>query len=138
MYKVARESKKNREVLFANTAEKKGMHPAIIEKDFWVCFLLELLFHQSEYAKYLSLKGGTSLSKGYQVIQRFSEDIDIIIDWTLLGYTKDEPWLERSNTKQNQFNKAMGAKTEQFLKDVIMPSFASLVKKHVGDPFDFY
>ena len=49
MCKVARESKKNREVLFINTAEKKGMHPAIIEKDFWVCFLLELLFHQSEY-----------------------------------------------------------------------------------------
>jgi len=49
MYKVARESKKNREVLFANTAEKKGIHPAFIEKDFWVCFLLELLFHQSEY-----------------------------------------------------------------------------------------
>ena len=138
MYKVARESKKNREVLFTNTAEKKGMHPAIIEKDFWVCFLLELLFHQSEYAKYLSFKGGTSLSKGYQAIQRFSEDIDIIMNWTLLGYTKDEPWLERSNTKQDQFNKAMGAKTEQFLKAVIMPSFASLLKKHVGDSFDFY
>jgi len=114
MYKVARESKKNREVLFTNTAEKKGMHPAIIEKDFWVCFLLELLFHQSEYAKYLSLKGGTSLSKGYQVIQRFSEDIDIIMDWTLLGYTKDEPWLERSNTKQDQFRRRWVLKRNNF------------------------
>jgi len=73
MYKVARESKKNREVLFANTAEKKGMHPAIIEKDFWVCFLLELLFHQSEYAKYLSLKVELAYQRDIRLFKDFQK-----------------------------------------------------------------
>ncbi len=44
-------------------------------------------------------KGGTSLSKAFGLIERFSEDIDLILDWRLLGYGIDEPWEERSNTK---------------------------------------
>src|SRR5664280_2065806 len=98
MYQIANESIENRQALFRNTAVKMGIREAIIEKDFWVCFLLELLFHQSPYADHLSLKGGTSLSKGYNVINRFSEDIDLILDWRLLGYSQDKPWKPRSNT----------------------------------------
>lgn len=46
-----------------------------------------------------------------------SYDIDLILDWRVLGYAKKEPWIERSNTKQDKFNKEVNEKTEIFLKD---------------------
>ena len=45
-------------------------------------------------------KGGTSLSKAFGLIERFSEDIDLILDWRLLGYGEIEPWEPRSNSAQ--------------------------------------
>jgi Nucleotidyl transferase AbiEii toxin, Type IV TA system len=51
----------------------------IIEKDFWVSWLLALLFSQPELAPHLVFKGGTSLSKVFGVIDRFSEDIDLCL-----------------------------------------------------------
>jgi predicted nucleotidyltransferase component of viral defense system len=138
MYRIANESKENRRIIFINTGRKKNMNPAIIEKDFWVCFLLELLFHQSNYGNHFSFKGGTSLSKGYGVIERFSEDIDLVMDWRLVGYSKDEPWLERSNTKQDLFNKEIDRKTAEFLKETIMPYFSNWIQKYIEEPCEFY
>ena len=55
-------TEEEREDLFKNTAEKTAMPPAIIEKDFWVCYLLNYLFHSSPRRKNFAFKGGTSLS----------------------------------------------------------------------------
>ena len=60
-------------------ATRRGLSPVIIEKDFWVCLALEKLF-QSRFGEHLTFKGGTSLSKVYGLIRRFSEDIDLTID----------------------------------------------------------
>ena len=87
MYEIVNLDTREREILFRNTAAQKGLPEAIIEKDFWVCFVLEYLFHRSKWNKQLAFKGGTSLSKAYDLIQRFSEDIDLILDWRVLGYT---------------------------------------------------
>ncbi len=70
----------------------------------------------------LLLREGTSLSKCFGFIERFSEDIDLILDWQVLGYDKEEPWIERSNTKQDKFNKQVNEKTEKFLKDELLPA----------------
>lgn len=72
-------------------ADKLNVHEAITEKDFWVVFILELLFSKSKYASSFVFKGGTSLSKAYGIIQCFSEDIDLILDWRVLGYKMKEP-----------------------------------------------
>ena len=53
-----------------------GISAKAIEKDWWVTLSLKLLFN-SPYARHFAFKGGTSLSKGWQLIDRFSEDIDI-------------------------------------------------------------
>ena len=50
----------------------------IIEKDFWVCVVLNYLLNESKLKDYFIFKGGTSLSKCYNVIKRFSEDVDVI------------------------------------------------------------
>jgi predicted nucleotidyltransferase component of viral defense system len=58
-------------------ADEKGIDPALVEKDYWIVHCLHGL-QQLGFA--FQLKGGTSLSKGHQAINRFSEDIDILID----------------------------------------------------------
>ena len=70
------------------------MHPAIVEKDFWVCWMLDYLFGESTFRDSFAFKGSTSLSKGFGLIERFSEDIDLIFDWRLLGYGLDEQQIE--------------------------------------------
>ena len=105
MKTVARLSAEDRSDLFRNTANRMQMSDAIVEKDFWVCFTLDYLFHRSPWKDSITFKGGTSLSKAYHLINRFSEDIDLILDWRILGYSLNEPWEERSNTKQDAFNK---------------------------------
>ncbi|MCI0680903.1 MAG: nucleotidyl transferase AbiEii/AbiGii toxin family protein [Gemmataceae bacterium] len=69
-------------------ATQRNISPVILEKDFWVCWLLGVLF-QSEFAGNLVFKGGTSLSKVFGVIQRFSEDIDLSLSPVFLKL----PWM---------------------------------------------
>ena len=121
MKQIANLSQTQRQELFIVTAREIKIPEAMIEKDFWVCWALDYLFHTCPWAKHLAFKGGTSLSKCFGLIERFSEDIDIILDWRLLGYEKDYPWGDRSRTKQDKFNKEANAKTEAFLRDVILP-----------------
>ena len=66
--------------LISQTAAKLDMAPAAIEKDFWVCWMLQRLF-ESPLRDSIIFKGGTSLSKVYGFIKRFSEDIDLILNW---------------------------------------------------------
>jgi hypothetical protein len=58
-------------------AEQKGIDPALVEKDYWI---MHCLYGLQELGFTFALKGGTSLSKGHQIIERFSEDIDILIE----------------------------------------------------------
>lgn len=138
MYNIAKASEQDRRVLFRNTAQQTGLHEAIIEKDFWVCLTLDHLFHHSPWKAAFTFKGGTSLSKCYGLIQRFSEDIDLILDWRVLGYGLYEPWAPRSNTKQDQFNKEANERAEQFLRDILLPSLRSEFSIILGMEADLY
>ncbi len=80
-----------KEVYVRETAARLNVAPRIVEKDFWVCWTLRLLFLRPEFAPHLVFKGGTSLSKVFKVIGRFSEDIDLSIGLPRLGY--DESFL---------------------------------------------
>ena len=103
MDKFAQLSKENREAVIIDVAQQKGISEGIIEKDFWVSFVLEYLYEKSEFSNKLAFKGGTSLSKVYSVIDRFSEDIDIVLHWDLVSIDYNEPWNTRSNTKQKEY-----------------------------------
>ena len=71
MRNTARLSAQDRSDLFRNTADRMGLSDAIVEKDFWVCFTLDYLFHRSPWKEAITFKGGTSLSKAYHLISRF-------------------------------------------------------------------
>jgi predicted nucleotidyltransferase component of viral defense system len=71
---------RERRDLFLAAATRLGTAEQNIEKDFWVCWTLDALFNSLGVGgPRLLFKGGTSLSKGYGLIDRFSEDIDITI-----------------------------------------------------------
>lgn len=69
----------DRTLAFDTAALTLHLNAVILEKDFWVSWLLGLLFAQPELAPFLVFKGGTSLSKVFGVIDRFSEDIDLCL-----------------------------------------------------------
>ncbi len=138
MRKIAKINENDRKALFHNTAARMGMTDAIIEKDFWVCYMLDYLFHHSQWKDNIAFKGGTSLSKAYGLIERFSEDIDLILDWRVLGYGIDEPWKNRSNTKQDIFNKEANARAEVFLRDTFLPSVIADLTSELGENVKCY
>jgi hypothetical protein len=88
--------------LFAETADRKGLSDAIVEKDFWVCWVLKQLFSLDALSGRLLFKGGTSLSKIFHAINRFSEDIDLAVDYVALGFTgeRDPRREDISKTKR--------------------------------------
>ena len=133
MRNIAKINENDRKALFHNTAAKMGMTDAIIEKDFWVCYMLDYLFHRCAWKDNIAFKGGTSLSKAYGLIERFSEDIDLILDWRVLGYGVNEPWEERSNTKQDIFNKEANTRAETFLRDTFLPSIVADLTVELGE-----
>jgi predicted nucleotidyltransferase component of viral defense system len=72
-----------RRLYIEQAAIRRNLSPVVMEKDFWVCWLLGILF-QYEFAGSLVFKGGTSLSKVFGVIDRFSEDIDLSVSPSFL------------------------------------------------------
>ncbi|WP_036603520.1 nucleotidyl transferase AbiEii/AbiGii toxin family protein [Olivibacter sitiensis] len=86
----------DRLVSIQQASTKSGISTKAIEKDWWVTLVLKAVF-QSEFAPHLSFKGGTSLSKGWHLIGRLSEDIDLAIDRHFLGF-EDE--LSKSSVKR--------------------------------------
>ena len=79
-----------RAIVFRETAARLRVGSAsIVEKDFWVCWALQRIFSNAALPGLL-FKGGTSLSKVYKVIERFSEDVDIVLDRHALGFAGEE------------------------------------------------
>jgi Nucleotidyl transferase AbiEii toxin, Type IV TA system len=93
--------------LFATTAQRIGTTPQNVEKDFWVCWTLDALFNGLPAGPRLLFKGGTSLSKGFGLIQRFSEDIDITVFRDDLGVPASVEQLNAMSRKKREA--ALGA-----------------------------
>jgi len=94
-------SSDERRPFFEQAALLRGLSPVILEKDFWVSWMLAVLF-QSRFGSDLVFKGGTSLSKVFRVIERFSEDIDLSLSPGFVGLTD-----VASDISRNQANKWM-------------------------------
>ena len=98
--------------------ENKSVH--IIEKDYWVCWLLEKLFSIKGVSEHLTFKGGTSLSKIYKVIERFSEDIDISIERAFLGFTGDKDPEKMGSKKRNETLKELSEACKKYVSSELI------------------
>lgn len=78
-------SESDRKEAIIQTSIDKGLPAAAIEKDWWVVTVLRAIF-ATKYAEHLVFKGGTSLSKAWGLIERFSEDIDLAMDRSFFDF----------------------------------------------------
>ena len=123
MLEFARRPAEDLQRIFREVGAQRGIGPHIVEKDFWVCWLLRLIFANAELSEHLVFKGGTSLSKVFSIIQRFSEDIDLSVDPEWLGF-KDAARLDAA-TSRSQFDKRVKALQEACItvvRDQFLPA----------------
>lgn len=109
-------SSDERRLYIEQAAIQRNVSPVIMEKDFFVCWLLSILF-QSEFCDRLVFKGGTSLSKVFGVIDRFSEDIDLSLSPTFLGLSE----TATNRSQADKWTKRAEAACEIAVQTQIMP-----------------
>lgn len=119
MNRIARLPEHERAEIILESANRLHITPDAVEKDFWVVWVLGRLFASKFLAPKILFKGGTSLSKVFGLIDRFSEDIDLILDWNELE--SEDPCLSRSKSKQDQFNKMVSGVSRRYIAETFLP-----------------
>jgi Nucleotidyl transferase AbiEii toxin, Type IV TA system len=110
------------------SATESGRPVHLLEKDIWVVWTIGALF-SSEFGEHLVFKGGTSLSKGYRIIGRFSEDIDVTYDVRelvpeLVGDTGPIP---KSKSQASRWREAIDEKLPAWVQDKALAA----IEKHI-------
>jgi Nucleotidyl transferase AbiEii toxin, Type IV TA system len=125
-----------RRLYIEQAAIRRNVSPVMLEKDFWVCWLLGILF-ESPFAGSLVFKGGTSLSKVFGAVDRFSEDLDLSLSPAFLK-------LPEAGTSRNQANKwmtkaeaACAAAVQTQIQPVLEKAVAAVLGKRNGSWFEF-
>jgi hypothetical protein len=131
---VARLAAPDRESLFQASAAELGLTPAIIEKDFWVCWMLKRVFTLPSPPADILFKGGTSLSKAFGLIERFSEDIDLVLDRHGLGFTGDrDPASQNISGKQRaKLIEELAAACKSAVHGQLLPMLRTSVRDSLG------
>lgn len=116
-------SARDRAAALGVAVSRSGRPAHILEKDIWVVWTLGVLF-ESPFAEHLVFKGGTSLSKVYKAIHRFSEDIDVTYDIRAFApeLVKDAPEaLPPTRSQQDRWVKVIRAKLLGWVSDTALP-----------------
>ena len=126
-----------------NIAFKTGLSPNAIEKDWWVTMTLKALFETS-CKDYLVFKGGTSLSKGWDLIERFSEDIDLAIDRSFFGMIGELTRKERTKLRKQScayIKNDLSIQLSRVLNEMEIKDFEIIVPESTvsdADPQELY
>ena len=106
---------------------------AVIEKDFWVCWILNLLNEIPELKGNITFKGGTSLSKAWGLIDRFSEDIDIAINRKLFGQHPPNGVEDAESNRQRKMRlEELEVKSVEFIKEFLLPRLQEKISVHLN------
>lgn len=132
MLEFARLPVKERAAIFDEAGDRRGIGSHIVEKDFWVCWLLGLIFSDTQLNGALIFKGGTSLSKAYNAIQRFSEDIDLTLNPDWLGFDSvNRPDAAPSRTQRDKRSEQLADTCMDAVRSRLLPQFESYVTQHL-------
>lgn len=125
----ARRPPEDRRPFIEEAAARRDVTTVVIEKDFWVCWTLRRLMEAAGVAEHLTFKGGTSLSKAFGIIARFSEDIDLVIAHSAPAVEKVPSPMEEgiSNKGRARRTKALKAAARQFVESVALPALAARI-----------
>lgn len=133
MDQFANKAEEDKRAFFELASDRKGLTEQIIEKDFWVCWTLKKLFSLPTIKDHLIFKGGTSLSKAYGLIERFSEDIDISIDKMYLGFTGElDPEMAPSHKKQQLLIKMLSKACSEFVQNELKVKLQKAFQKSLS------
>lgn len=129
--KIIAASDDDRRGLFVTAAARVGTTVQNIEKDFWACWTLDALYHRLKAGgPHLLFKGGTSLSKGYSLISRFSEDIDVTVFRSDIGEATTVEELEAlSRRRRNERLDAIKAACQAYIDDKLRVELDALAKE---------
>ena len=116
--------------ILRTVAARSGGSAVILEKDIWVCWVLQALFSMPDPHP-MAFKGGTSLSKVYRVIDRFSEDVDVTLDYRAFNDGFDPFADTASRNRIKLFSERLKARTAAYIRDVVAPALGLLV---IGAP----
>lgn len=127
---------RERALFLEQAARRRGIHAAIMEKDFWVCWLLGVLFSHPELAPHLTFKGGTSLAKVFGAIGRFSEDIDLSLAPEFLGISEAEVEGADSRNRRtrwmNQLQDACATAANDRMRPLLEPILTDVLGSRSG------
>jgi hypothetical protein len=119
--------------LFIKEAETQmGRPPIVIEKDFWVCWTLGEIFSLPDFGKHMTFKGGTSLSKIYGLIDRFSEDIDLSFHREFLGFGGDADPANATGKERNRRLDELQAQCAKLIREKFVPALTASMVKSLG------
>lgn len=136
MIKFLELTDEQRQAVCTTTDDLLKLYEVAVEKDFWVCWILEKLFTLPKWGGILTFKGGTSLSKGWGLIERFSEDIDIVIYRGHLGFGgEDAPENAPSGKQEKKRMKALAKACKECVSEDIFPALCQAIEKEI--PADF-
>lgn len=125
---------KERELFFRQYQQHHGIDPVIVEKDFWVCWLLGRIFAQPKLSEICVFKGGTSLSKVFHAIERFSEDVDLAIIPASLGWSEADLDDAPSRTKREERVARLEAACAEAVQNTWKPLLEEAVRATLGQP----
>jgi hypothetical protein len=123
--------------MFEETAARSRLaNPKIVEKDFWVCWTLHRLYAIPGMPRLLFM-GGTSLSKCFRLIHRFSEDIDLGLERADIGIVGDlDPMTKTSRNGYQKAVEGLSARVNEYVADSFMPAVQSNIGEALDDSFD--
>lgn len=125
-------SPKERADVIREVAARRNISAVLVEKDFWVSWTLAVLFAHPDFCDQLVFKGGTSLSKVFGVIERFSEDIDLSVSPEFVGI--NEQWVEdaESRSKRTDRMKQLEAACTKTVGERIAPELERIAEDALG------
>jgi len=123
-----------RALAFGEAAAQRGVSAVLFEKDFWVCWLLGVLFSDADVAPHLVFKGGTSLAKVFGAIDRFSEDVDLSVSPAFVGADAAAFETLSSRTRRDAAVAEMQRLCSAKVQDVIAPRLEAALRDALGSP----
>ncbi len=121
-----------RALYWRDYSNRTGVPEFIVEKDFWVCWLLGQIFATPQLGAVCVFKGGTSLSKVFGAINRFSEDIDLGLTPASLGWDETDLDEAPSNSQRQKRNKQLQADCATAVKARFMPELEAIIVSTLG------
>ena len=110
--------------ILQTVAARSGRPAIILEKDIWVCWVLHALFSMPAPHP-MAFKGGTSLSKVYGIIDRFSEDVDVTLDYRAFNDGFDPFADGASRTQIRLFSERLKDRVATYIRDIVAPALAA-------------